>query len=550
MQPSRTERRRHRAGNAHPRTPARTSLVLAAALVAAVAATFANAIPNGFVFDDHLTIVHDPAVRAPVADLPRHLDYRPLRTLSYRLDYALAGMQPWIFHLGNVAYHGVTVLLVFAVVRACGASVQAAAVGALVFAVHPVQAESVTYASGRRDVLCGLFFVAGFLAYLRARARPRIVPAALAAAAFAAALLVKEMAVTLPLVCLLHHRWRARPGAPGRLGRGVVLLTVAALVVAGGYWWPHIMARWSAVPWYGGSAGAHLATVVRVWTHYLTLLVWPLQLSADYSYAGFPPSARALDPRALTGLAVLAALGWAAWRRWRAGGLAGLGAAWWAVTLLPVSHVVPHHELMAEHYLYVPMVGVALALAGGWDALAVRLPARRRRLAAAAALTVVALLAVRTAVRNRDWRDDLTLWTATVAVTPGSARAHLSLGHAHLRRGRIAAARAAFERALALRADHGPTHVALAMLLARQGDHSGAAAHADAALKILGDRGQLLMLAGAIALERGRPEEARRRFEEAARRYRASDAPDAAARARIAAARAAEAADAAGSSGR
>src|SRR5512147_2863143 len=114
-----------------------TSWLGRALLLAAVALTFANAVGNGFVYDDQLVIVDDPAVRLPLSAGFQGLLYRPLRTLSYRLDYAVAGMDPHAFHLSNVLYHGVTVLLVHELLGALGASPAAAVAGALVFAVHP-----------------------------------------------------------------------------------------------------------------------------------------------------------------------------------------------------------------------------------------------------------------------------------------------------------------------------------------------------------------------------------------------------------------------------
>ena len=90
-------------------------------LIAAVAATFANAVGNGFVYDDQLLIVDDPAVRMPLSSGFAGLHYRPLRTLSYRLDHAVAGMDPRAFHLSNILYHGATTLLVHA---ALGATIE------------------------------------------------------------------------------------------------------------------------------------------------------------------------------------------------------------------------------------------------------------------------------------------------------------------------------------------------------------------------------------------------------------------------------------------
>src|SRR5256885_12425515 len=88
-----------------PRAGAWRRGVVAALLVGAVAVAFGNALQNGFVYDDRLLIVDNPAVRAPPSDLRALAFYRPLRTLSYRLDYAVGGLDPRVFHLMNLVYH-------------------------------------------------------------------------------------------------------------------------------------------------------------------------------------------------------------------------------------------------------------------------------------------------------------------------------------------------------------------------------------------------------------------------------------------------------------
>ena len=488
-----------------------------ALLVAAVAITFANAIGNGFVYDDQLVIVDDPAVRLPLSAGVEGLYYRPLRTLSYRLDYALGGMDPRVFHLSNVLHHGVVVLLVWLVLAALGSSSWAALAGALVFAVHPVQADAVTYAAGRRDVLCGLFYALGVLAYVRHRRSGRAGPLVLAAVAYVLAILAKEMAVTLPIVCVLIDRFAARRAgavAAGRPPRWTTrrlavlsaLAAVGALALALTYG-GHLLHLATERPWHGGSFGANVATVARVWTKYLQLVLFPRVLSADYSYDGFPVSTSLLDPRAVASILVLAAIAAVGWQSWRHGGRLGLGLAWAAVALLPVSHLVPFRELLAEHYLYVPMMGVALAVTGIVDAVAGRWPARRRWLAAATAL-VIAALATRTVVRNRDWRDRITLWSATVAVVPRCARAQYNLGQALFERSRFQDAERAWLASAALQPDDKETTRGLAMLYYRLGRYELAATKIEAVLAASPYDGDALTLAGYIALDRGQPERA------------------------------------------
>jgi tetratricopeptide (TPR) repeat protein len=516
--------------------------LLGAALIVAVCATYANVWRNEFVFDDHLLIVQNRAVRAPVFDPGIVHSYRPLRTLSYRVDHALGGMQPRVFHVANVTYHALTVLLVCAALQAAGASPWAAAAGALLFAVHPVQTDAVTYAAGRRDVLCGLFYVAGFLAFLRWRARPRplLLVAGLAAAVLA--VLAKEMAVTLPLVCLAFDRFaggrRVRAdGVPADAPttdaprRRTLAWAMVAVVAAGGVFAlaygrfvRHVLAT---TAWHGGSVGANFATVARIWAHYLRLLVWPATLSADYSYDAFPVSSGALDPRAWAALVLLALLATLAWRAWRGRNLAGFGAVWYAVALLPVSHVVPYSELLAEHYLYVPMIGIAFVVAGLVDAARAYAPERRRALAAIV-LVMAGAAATRTIVRNRDWRDTLSLWSATVAAVPGCARAHFNLGQAYFERTRLEDAEREWLAADAIRTRDFDVQMALATLYYRLAQSARATTRIEAALAIRPDEPHARALAGWIALDAGDPRGALTHFAAAIPRLR-SDEADAAA---------------------
>lgn len=481
-------------------------------LVAAVAVAFGNALENGFVYDDGLLVVDNPVVRAPLTDLDALGFYRPLRTLSYRLDYALGGLDPRVFHGANLVYHALTVLLVRAVLARIGISPWAATAGALVFAVHPVQTDAVTYVAGRRDILCGLFFVAGFLFYLRYRETRRRRELAAALMSYILAILAKEMAITLPIVCLLFDRVsmaRATP-ATGRY-RLFAILAAAGGVVAWTFYGRFVERVMAVTPWHGGTPGTNLATVLRVWAHYLWLILWPARLSADYSYRAFPVSTSVLDPRAGVAAAVLGGLAVLTWWRWRRGDVAAFGATWWAATLLPVSHIVPYRELLAEHYLYVPMMGVACVVAAATDAAVARTSAPR---VVAAVVTVAVLAATtRTIVRNRDWHDELSLWSATVATAPECARARFNLGQTYVQQMRFAEAEREWLAAATLTPDDLDTVLALAMLYYRQGRFAEAEQWVGVALERRSDDVRVANLAGWIALDGGDAARALSRFD-------------------------------------
>jgi tetratricopeptide (TPR) repeat protein len=187
-----------------------------------------------------------------------------------------------------------------------------------------------------------------------------------------------------------------------------------------------------------------MSTVV---VEYLALLVVPRSL---YMERVVPPATSALDPAVLgasLALALVTALVVAGRRR--AWPLA-FGWAWFGLALLPVANVFPLSTFMAEHWLYVPSMGLCIAL--GW-ALA-RLGARIGRPALASVLAVLLVAyGARTVRRNLDWRDERTIYEATLRFAPDSARVHTNLGRVYWTAGERAAARQQFARAIALRPD-------------------------------------------------------------------------------------------------
>jgi len=480
-------------------------------LAVAIGGVYYNALSNGFVFDDYLLVVERAAIPQVASDpllafSPTVVGYRPLRTLSYVLDYRLGGPQPWIFHLNNLIYHWITACLVFFVTLRLVAnrtgdgypvpdagtlapSLQFADFGfrtalfaTVLWALHPVQTEAVTYISGRRDILSGLFFFLGLYAFLRFRAQPQETPSRgrqvfwllLAFLAYGLGLLSKEMAVTLPLVMLCYDYiqtvrlqgvsfgWKYVRELSGGMVRTVwshkylyLPLLVGGLCFS---WYAAfvILPTWR-VGWYGGSIGANFLTVARIWVYYFYLFLWPTHLLADYTGA-FAVTHSLLDPWALAAVSLLLVLFLLTMSLLRYSRLAAFSALWIAITLLPVSHLIPYPEMMAEHYLYIPSFGfcllVALLLARLTESPRSKVQGPRsffsfldlRRetwdlkrwwMVVGYGLFVIFLIfyARRTVIRNRDWRDDLTFYNCMVRDNPYSARARLGLGYAYDRSG-------------------------------------------------------------------------------------------------------------------
>ena len=136
---------------------------------------YANSLGNGFVFDDQFLVPAYGRIRN-LSQLVQTLieSYRPMRNVSYGIDFLVWGLKPFGFHLTNVLIHAANTVLVFLLIRRFSAKLSTAVVAGLIFAVHPIQTDSVSYVSGRRDILFTLFYLAALHASLTYRRKHRV----------------------------------------------------------------------------------------------------------------------------------------------------------------------------------------------------------------------------------------------------------------------------------------------------------------------------------------------------------------------------------------
>jgi Flp pilus assembly protein TadD len=467
-----------------------------AVLVAAAAfAVYANALPNAFLWDDVFLVVGNPAIKrwdaVPAlftSDLfpgaMRSGYYRPLQALTYALDYAVWGLVPAGFRLTNVAWHAAAAVLLYAVGVRVLAAATAALLAALVFAVHPIHVEAVAYVAGRSDPLSAALLLGAVLAFLRSRTSglrggPTIHAATsgdragelVSAGLYFLALLAREAALVLPLVLAVLDRVPPRGARrplrdywPHALALAIYAALRAASVAPGA---PPATA---AVP-----LGFRLLTTAEVIVQYLAILLVPHGLHMERAVA---PVTSLLDPAALAAAAAVGALVAAAVRLRERAWPVTAGVAWFLVALLPVANVVPLATFMAEHWLYVPVMGLCLAL--GWAAA--RTPA-----GVVVAAVVIVLFAGLTVRRNVEWRDARTLYEHLLPLAPESLRVRVNLAQAYQDAGESARARTAYEEVVRRWPDRPETADALNNLgnLERDAGRSSAALAAfDAALAL------------------------------------------------------------------
>lgn len=501
-----------------------------AILVVAVVLAYANSLGTPFLFDDLGAVQHNATIRqwrtalSPPADGSTTTG-RPLVNLSFALNHALHGDHPWGYHALNVLIHAAAALLLFGVMRRTlglmngrvgrGLSPTPSPLSgvkpdlpaftiALLWAVHPLQTESVTCIAQRTESLCGLFYLAVFYGFVRGsssvvggalcpdiaannkpghKAPPTKTASGrwpwllLSVLACLAGMATKEVAVTAPLLVLLYDRtfvaggftaaWRQRRGYYAALAATWLLLAWLVLGRGG--------ARGVAAGFgLGISSWEYLLQQNEALVMYLKLSVWPHPLVLDYGTA-VAHSPAEVWWQGLVVLALLAGTGWALVRR---PGL-GFAGAWFFVILAPSSSVVPLvTQTMAEHRMYLPLAAV---LAGAVIASWRRLGPRAWLPFGAAALLGTGL----TVARNHDYRDPLVIWADTVAKCPQSGRAHLNLGVELRKAGRPREALPHFARAIGLQGESvisGHYHTGATLL--ELGDTPGAIAQLEAAVRL------------------------------------------------------------------
>jgi len=463
-----------------------------AALVFAVLLAYANSLQAPFLFDDAGAVQRNATIRDltslavlnPPADGSTTTG-RPLVNLSYALNYAFGGENVVGYRAVNIAIHALAALTLLGLLRRTFSARPAvvtpahgsvvALVAAALWALHPLQTESVVGIAQRTELICGLFYLLTLYTFARAvlpaedRSRgPQPVWFVLSVVCSLAGMASKEVMVTAPLVLLIYDRT-------------FVAGTFSAAIRLRGRYYGTLAATWLLLAFLviqnsgarGASAGFGLG--VTPWSYllkqcealviYLRLSFWPHPLVLDYGTA-VPASAAEVWWQGSVVLALLVGTVWALVRR----PALGFVGAWFFLVLAPSSSVVPLvTQTVAEHRMYLPLVAVVvLAVAAFGRALGPR--------ALAGFAVLVPVFAAVTVGRNHTYRDEIAIWSDTVVHAPPHSRAFTNLGAAYVAAQRPAEALPPLDRALALDpADHSAKrNRALALLALGRADEASA----------------------------------------------------------------------------
>lgn len=469
---------------------------------------FHNSLHGPFIFDDLPSIVQNrhlhhlwPVDVAMTAPPGTTVTGRPVVCLTLAVNYALGGLNVWGYHAFNLAVHLMTALLLFEILRRTfeserlpgrfgGDAVWMAAAIALVWEVHPLQTESVTYVVQRTELLMGLFLLATLYCVIRSTGSANAsVWELVAIVSCGLGMGSKEVMVVAPLIVLLYDRvflapsfrelWRRRAGmyiglaATWLLLVGLVVLTTREMSGLG---------MEEITPW------DYLKTEAGVLVHYLRLCFWPHPLLIDYFDW---PIASSWKDSVVPGVVVLGLLG-ATIGAFRRRPWVGFCGAWFFLILAPTSSVMPSlGEVAAERRMYLPLAAVAaLVIGSGWRALEGLLDDKRdnrsvRRLGSVILVGVVLTLSWLSIRRNEVYRSDVAIWSDVVAQHPHNTRALSNLGTVLVAHSRMDEALARYNEAVQLDPANSDAQFNLGLTLAGRNDFDAALIHLREAVRLV-----------------------------------------------------------------
>jgi tetratricopeptide (TPR) repeat protein len=439
-------------------------------LAVVVLVVYNPVIHNGFIYDDEGYITGNPQVRAGLTwptvkwafTTYQQANWHPLTWLSHALDYELFGLHSAGHHYVNVLLHAVNVVLLFLLLESATGFRWRSLMVAVLFALHPINVESVAWAAERKNVLSMMFFLLALYAYVWYVRRPGLRRYAAVACFFALALLAKPQVITLPFLLLLWDYWPlGRMGAPAETAQGrnapklssawlvlekvpLLLLSAASALVtmkaqkAGGAL--QAFSRYSLL--------LRLETAAVSYARYLGKALWPSKLVAMY------PHPNKLYPAWQAGAAVvLLLLITALVLRARGQRYLAVGWFWFLGCLVPMIGLVQVGlQAMADRYAYIPFIGLFLMivwlLADGAKARQISV-----RWLAIPAVSCLLALGILTCRQVGYWHDTESFWVRTLALTEDNYVAQVNLGDFLLNQGRTEEAGAHFRAALAIKPD-------------------------------------------------------------------------------------------------
>jgi|SRR3989344_309175 len=439
---------------------------------------YGNGIKGGFVFDDSVVIekrsgdlLRNPILSffaAPYHQRSPHSGlFRPLPVVSYALEYRMLGSKPWHFHVVNILLHSFNAVLAYLLLFKLSKNEKLASLAALLFLFHPIHTEAVTSIVGRAELLAFFWAVLAAIVSLRGFGL-------LEAGAFFLALLSKESALAVLPILIFIKRWRLNLPWSAVWRKSVYLAPALAVyfllryLALGEYMFKSGVVNFIENPLKFLPLAERLGTAFKVLSLYVLKLLWPVHLSADYSYSSFG-FVNMTSVSALLGLAILAVSVAVLWKKRR--GWLAVGIAFFFFPYLLISNLaLTTGTVMAERLMYLPSLGFLAVLSYA----ALGLAGRRKTLLWAAAGVMLVWYGYLVFDRNKDWFSDEKIFTAAERLHPDSMIPRVALAAIDMQNEKWAEAKHELDRAVSIYSGYSPLQNLLGVWAGHSGDQKAA----------------------------------------------------------------------------
>ncbi|MFH2138686.1 MAG: tetratricopeptide repeat protein [Candidatus Omnitrophota bacterium] len=396
-------------------------------IVAAVMLVYSNSLGNGFILDDYPHIIENVFItqwnsilHVFTTDLfhfsPQITNfYRPLQVLSYMLDYSFWQYNAFGYHLTNMLLHLFNSILVYMLIWMMSKNKKLSFMTGLLFAVHPIHTQAVTYISGRADPMAAFFMLTGLIAYIRSRdirerSKEKTFFNVISIVCFVCALLSKEISLIFPFLLMLYEYCFPQEKKETRRFPGYFLF----FLFLGGYLYLRLSFLWFTGPdasTHGEGLSLRLLTVPKIIISYIWLLIFPVKLHID-RYVPWVESFLCVEV-IIPGL-ILCVIGAAVAALRQYSKLLFFFTLWFFLLLFPTLNIIPVNAAQAEHWLYLPSVGFFVIIAFFIDK---SIKSKRYVFRGGAVLLLTAFLlslSIATIRRNSDWSNEIEFYKKTI----------------------------------------------------------------------------------------------------------------------------------------
>ncbi len=397
--------------------------------------------------------------------------WQPLIWMSFMIDFNLFGLAPGGYHITNLIYHLIaTVLLYLVMLRSTGAMWKSFFV-ASVFALHPLHVESVAWIAERKDVLSALFWFLTMFLYLRYIKNRTITNYVFVVLSLCFGLMSKGMLVTLPFVLVLFDYWPLNrfnstwEGLKSSVLEKLplfVLITISTLITSSA------LKSWGALA--SGdelSLTYKIANAITSYGDYILMSIAPINLAVFYPHPGESISILKVILWAIILLLMTAMVLYKS----KSHKYIAVGWFWYLGVLFPAIGIAQvGGQALADRYMYLPIIGIAIIAAWGVEELITKLNKGNLQTIAAVLISLsIIFMSALTHMQTRHWKNGFTLFTRAVEVTEGNYLAHNNLGIAELRRGKYKKAETSFKEAIRLNPGYGEAMNNLGRAFEKQG---------------------------------------------------------------------------------